>query len=447
MSSRSSAAISAAAMLLVATCSNAAPTVSGVSGTVSNGNTITISGSSFGSGPTVNVFDNFEAGSSGSAINTSQQTFGAFTSVWDDGAGHVPRTSTSYAHAGIKSMVVDFTAGTRITLNALGLAFSPSPAWMISWWVMMPSGSRVPDDGAGPNLKQWWTTAGAAGSEIADYVDVLLSSDGTSSLFEHANDPSNGGATDCNWHNTLFRNNGVWVRKTWFLRHSTSGGGTLWAQELNGSSQIVPCNNTSATTTYGSNLTAHIQIPGYGRPDSSSVIYLDDVYISTGANAWARVEICNSSTYSSATNCSLLTPTSWGASSISAVVRPGSLTGAAYIFVIDSTNAPSNPYSVTIGGGVSNPTVSSVTCTSGSTQTPGSKSCSYVASGGTVTSQAWSGEGADCAWSDPAASSPTLTCQNGGSRSVCVTVQPGGDQGCSSNTVWRLRQPTGLTVQ
>jgi len=78
-----------------------------------------------------------------------------------------------------------------------------------------------------------------------------------------------------------------------------------------------------------------------------------DVCVAVGPAAMARVEICNNSSYSSATNCAIFTPTSWSNTSITATVRMGSFTnGLAYLFVIDSagTTSPSG-YPITIGGG------------------------------------------------------------------------------------------------
>ena len=57
------------AVLLCAAPLMAQPAVSGVQGTVANGQTITVTGSAFGAtGPNVVLFDDFEKGTSGKAI-------------------------------------------------------------------------------------------------------------------------------------------------------------------------------------------------------------------------------------------------------------------------------------------------------------------------------------------------------------------------------------------
>ena len=63
----------------------AAPTVSGVSGTLSSGQTVTVRGSGFGSKsqPAPVLWDNFEGGSSGNQIQGANATIGR----WDTGAG------------------------------------------------------------------------------------------------------------------------------------------------------------------------------------------------------------------------------------------------------------------------------------------------------------------------------------------------------------------------
>ena len=102
-------AIGVCALLLgaMAPPAMAAPTVSGVSGTLSSGQTVTVRGSGFGSKsqPAPVLWDNFEGGSSGNQIQGANATIGR----WDTGAGSEnPVYSTSKAHSGGKSALNNF---------------------------------------------------------------------------------------------------------------------------------------------------------------------------------------------------------------------------------------------------------------------------------------------------------------------------------------------------
>lgn len=92
----------------------AAPAISNVSGTVSNGQTITISGSGFDeAGPTVVIFDDFEKGTNGSTISTAANS--AQVSQWDSIAyyGVAPKYSNAYAVSGSLAFRGDQTADYR----------------------------------------------------------------------------------------------------------------------------------------------------------------------------------------------------------------------------------------------------------------------------------------------------------------------------------------------
>jgi len=350
-------AASSVALVLFSPTARAAPAISSVTGTLSNSGAVTITGSGFGAtGPSVRLFDNFESGSNGAFISTLTSTAGHFSNVWTTTTGgNSPAYSTAFAHSGTKAAKINFQGGTQIEGNTMGVSFSSASEWLMSFWVYVPVGKDVPgtNNPDGPNWKLWWSTAGGAGSETADYVDVILSNDLSSELWEPADDPQNGSATGCPWYNTIGQK-GRWLRKTWYFNGSTSGSGILWLSEVDGTQQTAPCNVSNATTTYGP-LTNFIQIPGYGRTDSNAEAYYDDIYIATGAGARARVEIGNASTYGGSTNLALLVPSSWSDTSIAATVYSGSLAaGQAYLYVVDANgqvNANGFPVTLSSGGG------------------------------------------------------------------------------------------------
>jgi hypothetical protein len=95
---------------------------------------------------------------------------------------------------------------------------------------------------------------------------------------------------------------------------------------------------------------------------------IDDVYIATGPNAAARVEIGNATTYTACTNLALITPDSWSSNLIIATVRQGRFASGSkvYLYVSDASgNVNSTGFPITLGtsstgGGDSGGTVTQV---------------------------------------------------------------------------------------
>ena len=79
------------------------------------------------------------------------------------------------------------------------------------------------------------------------------------------------------------------------------------------------------------------------------VTSFDDVYIATGVNAQARVEIGNAATYAGSTQLTILTPTAWAATEITATVNEGNFDAfdSAYMYVTDSAGVVSDGFPIT----------------------------------------------------------------------------------------------------
>jgi hypothetical protein len=150
---------------------------------------------------------------------------------------------------------------------------------------------------------------------------------------------------------------GTWLR-TWVYVDATSDGKYIqsWSLSNSGVAQNATSANSAGCWFNGAESFAKVYFNGYMGVYNSTVsnAYFDDIYIAYGPNAMARVEIGNASTYNACTNLTMVTPTSWGASSITATVRQGSFGSAAsaYLYVTDATGTPNaNGYPVTFGGG------------------------------------------------------------------------------------------------
>jgi hypothetical protein len=329
----------------------AAPSISGVSGTVGNGQAITISGSGFGAtGPTVKLFDDFESGTNGSTISTSGPKVG----TWSQVIGGITYSST-YAHgSGGKAAKSDWSTASSGNIPQVELDGIGSTTVTLSWWQYLPTGNVVPGvTSSTTNWKMFWLYGSAY--NVNDFVSVMVtdlpnpsyfvSGDdaGTPALAYHA--PNSNG-----WMSTNFVK-GTWIRYLWVFKGDPSTG-SIYGQEVSSAGMAVQMNSTGINTIHSGGSWQTITIPGYGRNDSNSLTYMDDVYIATGGPQ--RVEIGNASTYTGCTNLAIITPTSWSATSIAATVRAGSFTtgNTAYVYVTDSTGATnSSGYTVTMGSG------------------------------------------------------------------------------------------------
>jgi hypothetical protein len=364
------------AIVLSPIVSQGAPSVGAVSGTVADGQSITISGSQFGAtGPTVALFDNYESGTNNTNISATTSTVGH----WDEigyGGPPVPQYSTAFAHSGTKSQRVDAsqiacdtTYGYNVSKTGLNSAYL-----YFSWWQYLPAGQPVPGTNCPspqtPNWKYYWmghcigrARNGAqcprSGPYNDDYLTVLLTN--TLPVTDLGGALAGGGCADdtgCSGVNmngyglTAFIK-GTWHRYEVYAVASSSSSGVFqhWELSANQARRSI-ISTTGKSTNSGEETWNDLQFPGFLRGDAAQVYY-DDIYIATGAGAQARVEIGDNASYSSCKNLSVITPTSWSDGSIGATIRQGSFSNgaSAYLFVVDSSGNASAGYPVTIGSG------------------------------------------------------------------------------------------------
>jgi hypothetical protein len=368
-------AVLAVAWLLCAgvDSSIAAPTVSSVSGTVANGQTITITGTNFGSGPTVGgttdvvlLFDDFEKGTNGSVINPSGTTaaeVGEWTYTGDStvpGVNGVPPVySTSQKVSGNNAAYMT-NPNPDTDWNQRLIALIPSGAnptqIFISWWMWI--------DNQSGNWKVMWPMNNCCsaydfyapaywGFGNGIYASNWLSAN---DLYQNYNIPNVAAST---W------------KRTWQYIDGTGSSPNFYSWELTSSGVVADATPTNcASYSTGSNCGwfnmdgssseswQEVLVNGYMGSDATSHIYFDDIYIAYGPHSRARVEIGNAATYNACTNLAIATPTAWGASSITATVWKGSFSSSAsaYLYVVDSTNTPNaNGYPITFGGGSATP--------------------------------------------------------------------------------------------
>jgi hypothetical protein len=370
--------------------------VTGVSGTISDGQSITITGSDFGAnGPNVIVFDDFEGGAPDESIATGEGS--AKYGQWDNvapGGSHYYGTT---AHvSGSQSFTSDFSVESYSWIEALLPASTRNV--FISWWIYIPAGNNFVGEGHidGINWKQMWIQ----GADTSDDDLSVPTQIGSTAWYITRNeqDPAYG-----NWTTVDF-NKGEWKRLWAWVKGSTtstSEDGEVKFWEMTSSGVVQRENDIGVNLLKETGAFERVRPNGYGRqPTSNCIASFDDVYIAAGPYAQARVEMGNAATYNESTKLAILTPTAWADGSITATVNQGSFSAdeTAYIYVTDADGTVNaNGYQVTIGGEEDPPSD-----TTPPVRSNGSPS-GQLASGTTQTTMSLTtDEAATCRWSESA---------------------------------------------
>lgn len=344
----------------------AAPSITGVSGTIKNGQNVTISGSGFGTKPKAAPikFDTFNDGTNGTALHSLDSSWQVYDCA--DGGNPSPNCdhngaiySNSFAHSGNLSVGRHIVNYENFNTNYFSYS-SPSTEMFISYW---------------------WRTANADTSDKTIIKMSRINSSvaaGGGGVYNGAGGTTLGGTFDlasgsgpyCAFNNgtglnELFFNNtdgsvarlgtppkNTWIRVDMYKKLSTPGSsdGAITINMLG-----VDSASNLAAMTRAAGKSFLLDTVLLGLEDGAASIhnydvYIDDMYID---NTQARVEICDSGTWSTRTNCEVQPATAWSATSITLTGNQGALPTPAnrYLYVVDSTGlVNANGYPITFGG-------------------------------------------------------------------------------------------------
>ena len=334
----------------LAKSSLAAPSVSSVSGIASDGQNITIFGSGFGTnGPNILFFDNFESGTVGQdlKIGPGSATIGQWAGL---NTVH-PKYSSGTTVSGNKVFKVTSVAGIEGQTNA-EISLPNVTETFMSWWCYVPSDSPWSGDEAGNNFN--WKIMWIMQSDSADndmYFAKFVNQ--TTHIIGGNNSPLPYPDTEP-WQSSSMAK-GTWHRYWWWMKDGYSNDGNIKLWELTATGPVQVKNVVNKTTLFPSSFRKKLSVNGYTKKMTytQATQMFDDVYVATGPNAQARVEIGNAPTYTSSTNLTLATINIWSDTSISAIVRSGSFaSGQAYLYVFDANGSiNANGYPITFDGG------------------------------------------------------------------------------------------------
>jgi len=331
--------------IALASAADAQPTVSGVSGTIKNGQTITITGANFGvkSTPAPLIWEDFSDGVLDSKLAVRGGTFAL------NGDNLRDAFSTHNARSDYKNNGFYF-----------GYDNGTASKWFVQYWIKLASnwhwGTSTfggPDDGlANVKFFRLFPTGSRTYSDVGyathgfDGGNVLRFVENGAETYLNINGQDY--FTPSTWHQVQVaygENSGVDV---------ADGTMQLWidGQQLDSTTTLVT--NVGAD---GPAINKRPYIIGFydsWSPSDANVAnmyaYYTDLYVDT---SWSRVELGNAATYASCTHRETLIPSAWSASSVSATVVQGTFASGqpAYLYVVDASGrVNASGFAVAIGG-------------------------------------------------------------------------------------------------
>lgn len=335
----------------------AAPLITGVTGTVSDGSSITISGSNFTTNSIVGTSNlEFLGGKNGPINSGSSGTeFSRINWSIDPEWGNDIQYSTNNVPWGthVLQMTGPYTSSGNGNPEAplyykFPSAVNASDSLFISWW-------------------QRTTFSGNGQYKILrlEPTNTVIDSSGAQDCWFFHN---NGGGI------SYGINGGPYVTNSNYLPFTPASPQSTWQRvdmtlKTSSPNSIVITMYTPGSTPQSWSASSYSSSASnnnwnyicwqnyFGTDGSGSMttgdVWMNDIYISHGTPA--RVEIADSSTWSNRKTCIIQPPSSWNSNgqSITITVNQGSFASgsAAYLYVVDSSgNVNANGYPITIGG-------------------------------------------------------------------------------------------------
>ena len=364
-------------LVALAQLAAATPAPTSASGTVAAGQTITVTGSSFGTtGPNIVMMEDFERDTAGQKVQLSGAPVGGWTGY---NSSNTFQASPN-AHTGSVGFHGYDYAGQGANILNLALSGQYQEAF-VSFWVSIPSGKSFPgmwgpggsgaappSPGQFPADSAWkfaWLLQSSSSASVGSQFDLRILDYGGGGQFQPSESntgyamfvqPGNYSENSNNIGNAWWTWNG-WNRVTSWTR----GNSTVPSGAVGGMMQTLNATNGMSSWSFGNPSSyptsamfqmgvpqyfTQVNVPGWIRENSgpNADPTYDDIYIAVGPGAAARVEITDSPTYTGSKHATILRSTNWSNTSVTATVPKAGLdfSGTAYLYVTDylgNTNA------------------------------------------------------------------------------------------------------------
>jgi hypothetical protein len=342
--------ITALALFACPALATAQPSISGTSGTWSQDQTVTITGSNFGTKTTAApvVFDDSDHGQAVSArwsggwpsLGTAACRIQYSTTIRSVALPYTSNGNTSYLRGGhCDTVFADEGWNVLVWKNRTVSSF---PAYTYAHWYQRVDPAWVNQDPSDGNFKWYDWSSGSEPYQTSNGANWYLECanwDVGENCQNHFNDDGASLTQDFNWYGTSTQDlvAAGWHKYEIFLKFTQSGAGLIeWHR--NG----VLIHSWAGSRTDGMTGTARNEsFGGYTFDDgnSNNYRYFDDIYYDT---TWAHVELCAGSTWATRGVCEPQIPTNWNANgqSITITVNLGQFaSGTKYLYVMDSAQA------------------------------------------------------------------------------------------------------------
>ena len=334
--------------IFICSICSAAPSVTGVSGTVAQDEAVVINGSAFGTKSTAAplVWDNFESGTNNAQIEGASPVVGTAWEVYTSGSTK-PVYDTSVSMRTNSSVCArnDFYLGPDYDVclaKTVSMPSAGSEVFASFYWRYHKRSTNYAD-----NNKPFiiWHEPDGTPMTYTGFGDPGVGDGALRAGVEDSPGPSNDGPGYGD--SDLADLNDTWARIDMYLKQSTAstndGEFKTW---INNSLKL---NDTSVSTRTGADLWNFVLIGAFIRQNQPVQVYIDDVYID---NTLSRVEIGDNATFANCTHREIQIPSAWSNTEITVTVNAGSFVAdnTAYLFVVDSNGVASAGYEVTIGG-------------------------------------------------------------------------------------------------
>ena len=345
----------------------AVPTINGVSGTIENDASVTVSGGSFGSHSAIGniewLGDNIDAGVNGVAFTKSG---------WTNNADSLVNTQVDYdstqKHSGSNALKANWTGDKYDSLIVYDSGSTFTSAF-VSFWVRF----NPVVGGSCSQWKAWNLTSNSTGFGSTNDISFTNNQWYSTDLSEWCNLQKfffqvNGGSTTGPGGNISpsFPIDTWFKEEAWVVKASApnTADGTFIVRYSDGSTTYNTYNGTAGYISHmaGANEWRYFAFGKYwGNVDigvnRNASAWYDDIYIQVGTQA--RVELCAESAWINRKHCEIQPPAAWSDTSATITFNQGSFNNGntVYLYVVDADgNVNANGYELTIGGEVGDST-------------------------------------------------------------------------------------------
>ncbi len=328
-----------------------AQTISGVSGTISQGNSVVVSGALFGTKASAAPirWEDFEGHTPNAAVSTSDG--------WDsvDGWSYItndhtnkPIYSSLATHAGQLGMMSRFIGGTGNS-SVLKRGNYSTGFYLDTWYRYVPANPASRNNkiymlyGSGASEMPQTALTGFCDLNAGMVTPTYASPTGV------GNDGGYPGLSQSDLVGSM-KHLQVWVSPS-NPEGADNGYVRIWvdgvAKEVNNLTTVMPGVGYWNQARIGYYV-AHDAVDGCAAA-GDAYTYWDNIYID---NTQARVELGNAPTYSACTHREIQIPTSWSSSQVTVTMNQGTFNSGenAYLYVVTANGAVSPGYQVTLGG-------------------------------------------------------------------------------------------------